>query len=208
MLSRKSRIIVGLTTYDNELLSLSVGALSRVSEKFTLVIYNDNPATSVTRTQIRNFGYRGPLYIINGEYNNGLLAARMAIVNFISASKINPEWFIFVDDDDVLLNLSIPDVGDNVFAIIQNRAVVRNRLVDVFRAVLHSPNLRFDDEHVSVIRPYLGLSGMLIRFDALLETVGVLAHAHSEISDIDMSLTFLPPVDRMMWSALPQKAVL
>ena len=65
MFKRKTQILVGLTTFYNEYLHVSVPALARLGRRFTLIIHNDNPDTRVSRRQIRRLGYRGKLHIIN-----------------------------------------------------------------------------------------------------------------------------------------------
>ena len=65
MMHKKSNIVVGLTTFDNEMLRISVPAIGRMHQKVTLIIFNDNPTTTITRRQIRKIGYSGDLQIIN-----------------------------------------------------------------------------------------------------------------------------------------------
>ena len=76
---KKNNIIVGLTTFDNEMLRVSVPMLGKIRQKFTLVIYNDNPMTTITRRQIRRLGYCGDLRVINTNENMGLFRARMEL---------------------------------------------------------------------------------------------------------------------------------
>ena len=67
MMRRKPNIIVGLTTFNNEMLRISVPALGKIRQKFTLIVHNDNPMTTVSRRQIRKLGYCGDLQIINAN---------------------------------------------------------------------------------------------------------------------------------------------
>lgn len=202
MLLNKSRVIVGLTTYYNENLMISVSGLASLGKLATLIIHNDNPDTTITRRQIRRMGYTGKLYIINSEHNVGLRASRLNIIDFVRQHNIRADWFIFADDDDVLLNLDVPDVGDNHFAVIQNMAVIRTRLIDVLRVIKDKNNFSIDNENVYLVRPHVGLAGTLVRTTEMLMMGDVLHNTHSQISDIDESITFRPPVDIMMWSAL------
>ena len=202
MFSKKARIIVGLTTFYDEYLGVSIPGLARMKNKFILVVYNDNPDVRVRKRQIRKLGYRGRLYVINGTHNMGQLRARLAIIEFVRRHKLKSDWFIFADDDDILTNLNIPDVSENNFAVIQNMAVIRTRLVDVLRVVRDGTNYTVDNENVYLARPHVGLAGTLVRFAAIMRLGDVLNDALQSISDVDESLSFRPPVDMMMWSAL------
>lgn len=202
MFDKRTRIIVGMTTLYNEYLGISIPGLARLGKKFTLIIYNDNPDTKVKKSYIRRLGYRGKLYIANGGHNIGQLRARLAIVDFVRKKKLNADWFIFVDDDDILANIVIPNVSKNNFAIIQNMAVVRTRLIDVLRVARNATNYTIDNENIYLVRPHVGLAGTLMRYSAVIRMADVMNNALQSISDVDESLTFRPPVDMMMWSAL------
>ena len=202
MFANKTRVIVGLTTYYNENLMISLSGLSRLGKRAILIIHNDNPETEVTKRDVRRMGFGGDVHIINSAHNVGLLRSRLAIIDFISEHKISAEWFVFVNDDDVLLNLDLPKVEKKHFAIIQNMAVVRSRLIDVLRIIKNPDNFTIDDENIYLLRPHIGIIGMLIRMEYVFKLGTVLKSAMSEISDVDETLSFRPPVDMMMWSAL------
>ncbi len=202
MFACKSRIIVGLTTFYSENLMISLSGLARLGKRAILIIHNDNPQTKVTKRDVRRMGYDGDVHIINSGYNVGLLRARLAIIDYVKKHRINSDWFVFVNDDDVLLNLDIPNVGQNHFAIIQNMAVVRTRLIDVLRIIKNPDNFTIDDENIYMVRPHIGIIGTLVRMDYIFKLADILQSASVAISDIDESLGFRPPVDMMMWSAL------
>lgn len=202
MFTNKSRVIVGLTTYYIENLMISLSGLARLAKRAVLVIYNDNPETPLSKRDVRRMGYEGEVYIINSEHNVGLLRARMEIIDFVKKHKISSDWFVFANDDDVLLNVDVPNIGQNHFAIIQNMAVVRSRLIDVLR-IMHNPdNYTIDDENIYLVRPHIGMIGTLVRMEYIIKLADVLRNAAVAISDVDESLGFRPPVDAMMWSAL------
>ena len=133
MMRRKPNIIVGLTTFNNEMLRISVPALGKIRQKFTLIVHNDNPMTTVSRRQIRKLGYCGDLQIINANENVGELRARLAIID--AAQALNPDWIIFCNDDDIMTDIEIPNVSDDNFAIIQNAIILRHRVGDLLRAM-------------------------------------------------------------------------
>ncbi|MBO5739867.1 MAG: hypothetical protein J6R52_02260 [Alphaproteobacteria bacterium] len=202
MFRHKSRVIVGMTTYYNENLIISMSGMSRLGKNITLIIHNDNPDVKLTRSKIRRMGYKGRLHIINSDYNKGMLDSRLEIIKYATEHKINAEWFLFADDDDIVLNLNIPRLENNHFAIIQNMAVVRTRLVDVLRVINNPDNFTIDNENVYLVRPHIGLAGTLVRTENISQLGEILGYVRQEISNIDESLGFRPPVDMMMWSAL------
>ena len=202
MFKKSARVIVGLTTFYDEYLGVSIPGLAQLAEKFILVIYNDNPDVRITKRQIRKLGYRGRLYVINGTHNVGHLRARLAILDFVRKRGLKSQWFIFADDDDILTNLGIPNVSKNNFAIIQNMVVMRTRMIDVLRVARDNTNYVIDNENVYLVRPHVGLAGTLVRFSTIMRLGNVLNGALQGITDVDESLSYRPPVDMMMWSAL------
>lgn len=202
MFTNKSRVIVGLTTYHTENLMVSLSGLARVGQGAVLIIHNDNPSVQITKQQIRQMGFRGKLHIINSQYNVGLLNSRLAILDYIRQQNISAPWFIFTDDDDVVLNLNVPRVQDTHFAVIQNAISVCRRLVDVLRAIQCPERITTDNENNFLTRPHLGLAGTLVRTSVVLRLGDVLRYAHNAISDITESLTYRAPIDSMMWSGL------
>ena len=202
VLRRKNKILVGVTTFYKQYLKVSVSGLAQLNKDFVLVIHNDNPNTKVTKREIRKIGYRGELHIINTAYNKGLLKSRLTIIDWVKSKRKNPDWIVFVDDDDMLLNLDIPSVSENNFAIIQNMAVVRTRMVDVLRLMDNSRDYEIDNENVYLVRPHIGMAGTLVRGDVIMGFAEKVNSILSDISDIDESLSYRPPVDMMMWSGL------
>lgn len=202
MFQKKSRIIVGLTTYYNDYLELSIPALARLKQNFTLIVHASNPDEKVTKKQIRALGYTGPLYIINSQQSVDTLNARLAILDMVRARNMGASWFMFVDDDDILANLDVPDVSPETFAIIQNMVVLRTRLIDVLRVAKDSTRYTIDNENVFLVRPHVGMAGTLVRMDAALRMADVIRDAAPGISEIIERLSFRAPIDAMMWSAL------
>lgn len=202
MLKKKVRVVVGMTTFYNDFLGLSVPALRHLPSDFMLIVYNDNPDTTIKRRQIRRLGYSGELRIVNGAQNVGILQARLNILEYIHAHNIVPQWVVFADDDDVLVNIDTPNVDTDNFAVIQNMAVIKTRLVDVMR-LMHNPKKCVpDNENIELVRPHVGMAGTLVRWNAMRRMGDVLRQMQVAISDIDESLSYRPPVDRMMWNAL------
>ena len=202
MFAQRKKIIIGLTTFYTEYLNLSVPVLGRWSRRCVLVIHNDNPDVRVSVRKIRKLGFRGRIYVINTAKNIGLLRARMAIVDFVRAKKLRADWIMFADDDDFVTDVSIPNVDKNNFAVIQNMVVLRSRLIDVLRVAKNPNSWVADNENVYVVRPHIGLAGTMIRLSVMFQVVDVLYDVLEHIADINSGLSFRPPTDMMMWSAV------
>lgn len=194
---KKNNIIVGLTTFDNEMLRVSVPMLGKIRQKFTLIIYNDNPMTTITRRQIRRLGYCGDLRVINTNENMGLFRARMEIVN--AAHDLDAGWIIFCDDDDLLMDIEIPNVSDDNFAIIQNALILHHRVGDLLRAMNNPSEIDVDGENVELARPYVAMAGTPVRADILFGVARMNSGFYDAIKKLDDKLEFVPPVDAMMW---------
>lgn len=202
MLCHRKKILVGLTTFYTQYLKVSISGLSRLGNKFMLVIHNDNPETKIKKRDIRKLGYHGRLHIINTTYNKGLLKSRLAILEWIKTRRLKPDWITFVDDDDILLNLDIPRGCENNFAIIQNMAVIQSRLIDLLRIMANPTDYKIDNENIYLVRPHIGMAGTLVRGTIIMKYAEHINNILPAISDIDESLSYRPPVDMMMWSGL------
>lgn len=202
MLSRKNVPVVGLTTFNNELLKISIPALGKLRQKFLLIIYNDNPATTLTRRQIHRMGYCGEVQIINTSENVGTLRARLAILDAVAKLRPAPDWILFADDDDMVVNLDIPNVAADNFAVIQNSVVLRHRVADLMRVMENPADYVPDDENVILMRPHIGFAGTLIRASMAISMAAAITPILDKVQKIDDSLDYRPPVDAMMWSYL------
>ncbi len=201
MLSRKNNIVVGLTTFHNEMLNISVPALGKLGRKFLLIVFNDNPVTTVTRRQIRNLGYRGDLQIINSDDNVGTMRARMAIVNAAVKTKPRPDWVIFNDDDDMIINLDdAPDVSTDTFAVLQNSIILRNRIYTLMQAISNPDACQPDGTDIILDSPHVGFTGTLMRLSVLETFVRVANDALPQLAGIDEKLSFRPPLNKIMWN--------
>lgn len=200
MIRKKANLVIGLTTFNNEMLRISVPALGKFAQKFTLVIHNDNPVTTVSRRQIRRMGYCGDLHIINSTQNVGLMRSRMAIVQEIRNIGINPDWFIFCDDDDILVNIDMPDVSNENFAVIQNAIAIRHRMGDMLRAMDSPTDIDPDGENIIFMRPNIGFAGNIIRGTVMFGLNRILQNISDAILQIDDSLEYMPPTDAIMWA--------
>lgn len=197
MMHKKNDIVIGLTTFNNEMLQISIPALGKLHQKFTLIIHNNNPMTTIYRRQIRKLGYSGDLIIINSDENIGELRARLAIVDY--AKKLNPKWFVFCDDDDLILDVETPNVSDDNFAIIQNAVVLRHSLCALLQVMKNTSNFTIDGENVVLVRPNIGILGTLIRADILFGLFQIISTIIDDIAKLDEKLDYYPPIDMMLW---------
>lgn len=196
----KSDIIVAMTTFYNENLGISIPGLRHIRKKFTLIIFNDNPDTKLTPRHIRRLGYRGKSIIMNCNANLGTMGARLAIMNAICKMSRRPQWTLFVDDDDILLNCDVPPVNKNNFAVIQNSVEIRHRVIDLMRVMKCPQDFCVDDENVVLNTPHIGLAGTLVRTDVIVGAAEIINTIANDADIITATLGFRPPFDAIMWS--------
>lgn len=200
MWHRKKNLVIGLTTFHNEMLRISVPALGKLKQKFLLIIYNDNPTTCVSRRNIRRLGYHGDLLVINGTENIDTLRSRFAIVNRVKKMRTVPKWMLFVNDEDILTRATIPNVSDDIFAVIQNSLSLRRRVVDLIFAIQNPQNCIPDGENIILNNPHIGFCGTFIRTDVLIKLVATLDVHMDKILEIDSGFGYRPPYDSIMWN--------
>lgn len=198
MLSKKPNLVIGLTTFNNEMLRISIPALGKLNQKFFLIIYNDNPMTTVSKKQIRRLGYCGDLHIINSAENVGLFRGRINILNAIPQLKIKPDWIIFNDDDDIITDITVPNVNPENNAIIQNSVIIKHRVMDLLRVMDNPKDYVIDGENVVLSRPNVSFAGTLFRVKYLSAVFQLVSCALEDIKKIDESLDYMPPIDALM----------
>lgn len=203
MLRRNNLVVVGLTTFNTEMLKISVSALARIKSKFTLIIYNDNPADTVTARDIRKIGYHGGLHIINSDKTVGLRAARMRILDTVPT---HAQWIIYVNDDDILLSTDIPMVHENNFAVIHSSMIIRRRVSDLILAASHPEKISPDGENIILASPNIGMCGTAIRIGVMRGAANVMHAAAANLDAMDIQLGTQAPVDAVMWMALNKYA--
>jgi len=203
MLRNKCEIVIGLTTFNTEMLWLSVPAIARLHGKFTLIIHNDNPAVRITRRDIRRMGYRGRLMIINSDTTVGLRNARIRIVDVAPRAT---KWIIFVNDDDILADIGIAACDANNFAIVKNSINITRRISDLMHAAKNPADIRPDGDGIIMRQPNLSLCGTPVRMEFMRGAANMIAAADARISEIDAELDYRPPVDDMMWAAVCEYA--
>lgn len=182
MLKKKNHIIIGLTTFNTELLRISIPALARLKSDIYLIINNNNPDVHIANRQIRRLGYRGKMHIINTGTSN----PKINILHEIDKRRIKSNWMLFIDDSGILTNIDIPPVSDSNYAVMQNTIVIKRRITDLLRVIDNPNNYVIDDINVAVEKPHIGLTGTLLRTG--------LATAVGKLDDIES--------DEMLWTAL------
>lgn len=203
MFSHKNRIVIAITTFNTEMLNISVPAIAKLGRKFLLVIHNDNPNARVRRRDIRKMGYGGRLRIINSDANIGLWRARLRILDTIPRKY---HWIIFVNDDDVLTRATIAPARENDFAIIQNGMMIIRRISDMMRASRHPDEIVADGQNIVIMRPHVGIAGTPVRINVMRGAARVIRAAGDAIDKIGNDLEFRPPIDAMMWYAVCEYA--
>ena len=198
MMRKRNNIVVGLTTINNEMLKISIPALAKLQQKFLLIVHNDNPMTTVSKRQIRKLGYCGDLQIINSTETLGELKARFEIIKF--ARTFKPEWIVFCNDDDLLIDLEIPEVSDDTFAIIQNAIVLHHNVGNLLKVMENPKDFDVDGENVTLLRPNIGVCGTPIRSKILFELAKILPDIEDGMKKLEEKLDFYPPINSVMWN--------
>lgn len=206
MLRKKNYIIVGLTTFNTQFLRISVPGLSRFRKSVYLIVHNDNADAHVSKSDIRKLGYRGPLHIINAAKNCGPMQARLNILDAIPKLKIQSDWMVFADDDDLLTDVEIPAVKESNFAVMQNMVFVKKRILDLLRLMDNPRDYIVDDFHIAMERPHIGIVGTLVRTDMMIGLGKLIKPIMPAVRKIDALLGTRPPEDVVMWFYLQMYA--
>lgn len=202
MFKRKENFVIALVALDCELLRISVGALARLGTKFTLIIYNGNPAITLERADVRKMGYRGRVHIINGATGPDMFGAIGAVVTATHTVARHARWIVFIRDCDLLLDMAVPNVSRDNFAVIQNMVTIRHRVSDMLRVMRCPTDYNIDDENVTLTRPHIGFFGSLVRIDTITGLCNVLGTISDKICALDQDLEYWPPYDAILWTLL------
>ncbi len=198
MFTRKSDIVIAITTYDIDALHLSVPAVRRCARDAILIVHNDNPDTLVTKQFIHKLGWRGALHIINEENNLGEFESRIAVLKYIDKEKIPCDWIVFVDDDDALIDVNIPNVSESTFAVVQNATTISDNITDIFKI---TPKWTAGSEYGKT-GAHFDITGTLIRRDVAIEFAHFMRVNLPEIAKIAHGFKYRVPAGAVMWAGL------
>lgn len=202
MFHKKYDVIIGLTTFNHEMLKISIPALGKLGKKFALIIFNDNPTAKLKRRTIRKLGYRGWLRIINTDENVGTILARAKILDYAQKCNLQASWVMFANDDDAVLSIGVPTVADSNFAVLQNSVFVRARVLDLLRILDNPAIYTIDDDVMQLIKPHIGFKGTFIRYNIACEFGKIINDNAEKLVQILEKLNVMVPVNMLMWSGL------
>lgn len=198
MFTRKSYLGIAITTYDIDALRLSIPALRRCARDAALVIHNDNPDIELSRDFVRKLGWRGALHIINEKNNLGEFESKIATLEYIDSEKIPGNWILFVDDDDALIDATVPDVSASTFAVVQNATTISDNITDIFKI---TPKWTAGSE-CGKTGAHFDITGTLIRRDIAIEFAHFMRMILPEIKKIEHGFKYRVPVGALMWVGL------
>jgi hypothetical protein len=148
-------------TYYPENLLISLSRLRGYHDyPFKLIIHNDNPDRPISMNYVMGILNRVdvPIFIHNNSQNVGCFNSRM---NVIRLMKENPDmrsrWFIFIDDDDVLLR---PRLRESYAPVLNQNALVVRRLRDVLSLIKDPDYYPGRSEFMEEERPKAGCVGI------------------------------------------------
>lgn len=167
MFNKNPRFIVAVNNSNLDALRVSVPPLRRFKNKFNLVVFNGGADEKTLLRMVRNLGWRGNLHIINSEKNLAELDAYIAMIDFVRDSKIDAEWIMTLGDSDVLIDACVPNVSDNIFAIVQDATSLCDSHIDLFKinpAWVHGTDC-------GKTGPHFEINGTMIRAKVLFEFI-------------------------------------
>jgi len=127
-------------TFYPETLLISLSRLRNYRDyPFKLIIHNDNPAENVTFEYVDGILNRPDVYVFihNNEKNMAHFNSRMNVIRLMKENvALQSKWFIFIDDDDVLLT---PRLIDGYAPVLNQNALVAHRLREVL-SLIRDPN--------------------------------------------------------------------
>ena len=167
MFNKNPRFVVAINNSCLDALRVSVPPLRRFRGKFDLVVYNNDVDVKTLSRMVRNLGWHGKLHIVNSEKNLSELDAYIAMIDFLRNSTIDAEWVMFVGDTDVLIDAKLPNISDDVFAIVQNATTLCDSHVDLFKI---NPNWTGGTD-CGKTGPHFEINGTAIRATVLFEFV-------------------------------------
>jgi glycosyltransferase involved in cell wall biosynthesis len=129
-----------ILTYYPENLRISLGRLRNYNDyPFKLVIHNDNPDRHLSWEHVNQILMRPdvPVLIHNNTKNLGCLNSRLNVIRLLREHpEMQSQWFIFIDDDDVLLT---PRLQTEYAPVLNHNALVVRRLREVL-SLIDDPN--------------------------------------------------------------------
>ena len=189
---------MAITTFDLDALRISVPPLRGFSRRAILIIHNDNSNAELNRATVKKLGWRGELHIINSSENRGEVGARIAILDYMVANNMKPDWVLFADDDDVIINIDVPTVDANNFAVIQNTTVLSGDISDVFKISQNWVN----GSDYGDTGPRFGIAGALIRLPMLIEFADFIRPLLPHMYHIANATRYRVPWSTVMWNGL------
>ncbi len=198
MFKSKNDLVVIMTVMDTDALRISLTQLHRLKRNFTLVIYNDNPNQKVERRTVRRMGWNCALYIINSDKNYGEFESRIHAIKSIRNLNIRGNWFLFVDQDDVLLDADLPNVSDNIFAIVQNATILSDNITEIFKI---NPSWVGGCEY-GKNGPRFEITGTIIRRNVLDEFANFITDISQKLYRDLRHTRYRVPVGVVLWLAL------
>ena len=198
MFKRKPNIVVAVTTADLDALRISMPSLRRLRQKFSLVLHNDNPGTRLRRGMLRGMRPRAKLHIINSEQNVGEMESRIRTIEYIHDNKIPCDWIIFLDDDDALIDICVPNVDENVFAIVQDATTISESITDVFKI---SPTWTHGAP-IGRTGPHFDFTGTMIRANILFEFADFMQNIMQDTETLISTTKYRIPISNLLWAGL------
>jgi len=198
MFTKKPTVIIAITTYNIDALRISVPSIRRCARGATLIIHNDNPNIELTRKFVKRLGWHGKVHIIQSKINTGEFESRIAILEYIIEKKIISDWIVFVDDDDALIDATVPPVSESTFAIIQNATTISENITDIFKITPQWVN----GSDCGTTGAHFDITGTLIKYDTAKKFVTFMRSMLPAILQMSRHFKYRVPAGAIMWIGL------
>ena len=198
MFKRNPHIVVAIKINDLDALRISVPPLRRFARKFTLIIFNANSENKLTRRMVRKIFPRGKVHIINSEQSIGELESMLTITEFVQNENIPCDWVMFVDENDVLIDFWTPNVGNNVFAVVQNATTISESVTDLFKI---SPAWA-RGAPIGKTEPRFAINGTMIRGNIMFEFMEFMRDMIPQTLRIINKTRYYVPISTMLWAGI------
>jgi glycosyltransferase involved in cell wall biosynthesis len=162
-------------TYYPENLNISLSRLRNYYDyPFKLLIHNDNPAACITVGYVQNILHRPgvKLLIHNNTRNVGCFNSRMNCIRLMKENQsMQSQWFLFIDDDDVLLT---PKLTKEYAPVINHNALVVHRLREVLSLINNPCYYSGRSEYIVEEKPKDGCVGIPYDMKTYFEFYGLI----------------------------------
>lgn len=163
---------------------------------FNLLLSNDNPNFTLTKdfvSKLIDLSLFDKVLILNTDKNLGCFHNRIKCIKTAHENFKNCKYFMFVDDDDVVLN---PTFDSNAFGLM-HRGVITHRLLEVL-TIIDEPVIDLSNDKFEFEEWKAGIVGNVFRLDKYYEFICDAEGWFPELYNIYGSERIMEPDDMIL----------